>query len=100
MPNVALTHCMYDSLLTWSNDYALENLMAEEVTVNSDASVWTVRIKDGVEFHNGKTVTADDVIWSYKRIIDPKDPRRAPRTSRSSRRAACARWTSARWSSL
>ena len=36
--------------------------MAEEVTVNSDASVWTVRIKDGVEFHNGKTVTADDVI--------------------------------------
>ena len=75
VPNVALTHCMYDSLLTWSNDYALENLMAEEVTVNSDASVWTVRIKDGVEFHNGKTVTADDVIWSYKRIIDPKDPK-------------------------
>lgn len=75
VPNVALTHCMYDSLLTWSNDYALENLMADEVTVNGDASVWTVRIKDGVEFHNGKTVTADDIIWSYKRIIDPKDPK-------------------------
>ena len=75
VPNVALTHCMYDSLLTWSNDYKLENLMAEEVTVNDDASVWTVRIKDGIEFHNGKTVTADDIIWSYKRIIDPKDPK-------------------------
>jgi peptide/nickel transport system substrate-binding protein len=75
VPNVALTHQMYDSLLTWSNDYTLENLMAEEVSVNNDASVWTVRIKDGVEFHNGKTVTADDIIWSYKRIIDPKDPK-------------------------
>ena len=75
VPNVALTHCMYDSLLTWSNDYKLENLMAEEITVNADASVWTVRIKEGVEFHNGKTVTADDIIWSYKRIIDPKDPK-------------------------
>ena len=75
VPNVALTHCMYDSLLTWSNDYAIENLMAEEVSVNGDASVWTVRIKDGVEFHNGKTVTADDIIWSLKRVIDPKDPK-------------------------
>lgn len=75
VPNIALTHSMYDSLLTWSNDYVLENLMAEEVTVNDDASVWTVRLKDGIEFHNGKTVTADDVIWSYKRIIDPKEPK-------------------------
>jgi peptide/nickel transport system substrate-binding protein len=75
VPNVALTHCMYDSLLTWSNDYAIENLMAEEVTVNDDASVWTVRIKEGVEFHNGKTVTAEDIIWSYQRIIDPDDPK-------------------------
>ena len=33
------------------------------------------RIKDGVEFHNGKTVTADDIIWSYTRIIDPKAPK-------------------------
>lgn len=75
VPNIALTRCMYDALLTWNTDYQLENLMAEEVTVNDDASVWTVRIKDGIEFHNGKTVTADDIIWSYTRIIDPDDPK-------------------------
>ena len=51
-------------------------LVAESIEpVGSKPNAWTVRIKDGIEFHNGKTVTADDVIFSLKRITDPKDPK-------------------------
>src|SRR5581483_8964174 len=35
---------------------------------------WTVRLKDGVTFHNGKPVTAADVIYTLRRIGNPKKP--------------------------
>jgi peptide/nickel transport system substrate-binding protein len=31
---------------------------------NADATVWTFKLRNGVEFHNGKTMTAADVVWS------------------------------------
>lgn len=33
-----------------------------------------IRLRDDVEFHNGKTVTADDVLFSYQRQVDPASP--------------------------
>ena len=32
-----------------------------------------VRLRSGIEFNNGKTLTADDVIYSMQRILNPKD---------------------------
>src|SRR5262245_43287250 len=37
--------------------------LAEEITASSP-SVWTIRVRDGIEFSNGKTLGADDVIHS------------------------------------
>ena len=51
------------------------NLLAEEVSPNADATVWTVKLRQGVVFHDGSPMTADDVVYSYKRIIDPKNPK-------------------------
>ena len=45
--------------------------LAESLEPNKDASVWQVKIKKGVEFHDGKPLTIDDVIWTFKRILDP-----------------------------
>jgi peptide/nickel transport system substrate-binding protein len=33
-----------------------------------------VRVRPDVTFHNGKTLTADDVIYSLKRVVNPKSP--------------------------
>jgi peptide/nickel transport system substrate-binding protein len=38
--------------------------LATEWAGNADSTVWTFKLRDGVEFHNGKTMTADDVVWS------------------------------------
>jgi peptide/nickel transport system substrate-binding protein len=48
--------------------------LAEEMTPNADATEWTIRVHDGVTFHNGKPLGAEDVIFSFQRIIDPKNP--------------------------
>jgi len=74
-PEIANCFQLYDALLGWDANYQLKNLLAEEVTPNGDATVWTVKLRQGVVFHNGQTMTADDVIYSYNRIMDPKNPK-------------------------
>ena len=34
--------------------------------------MWTIRVREGIEFHNGKTLTAADVLYSIQRLINPK----------------------------
>ena len=35
---------------------------------------WTIKMRPGVTFHNGKTVTAEDAWFSIQRVADPKAP--------------------------
>jgi peptide/nickel transport system substrate-binding protein len=76
-PDIMRQWNMYESLAVRSPDFAqLDMLIAESIeAAGSKPNAWTVRLKDGIEFHNGKTVGADDVIFSLKRITDPKDPK-------------------------
>ena len=46
------------------------NGLAEEITAEA-ADRWLIRLREGVEFHNGKTLTADDLIYSIRRTLDP-----------------------------
>jgi peptide/nickel transport system substrate-binding protein len=48
-------------------DGSLENKLAEEIGASDDAKTWTMKIRSGVEFHNGKTVTAADVAATLER---------------------------------
>jgi peptide/nickel transport system substrate-binding protein len=68
---------LYESLAVRTPDFSeLEMLLAESIEAEgSKPDTWTIRLKEGVMFHNGKPVTADDVIFSIKRIKDPKDPK-------------------------
>ena len=45
----------------------LEAELAESWEVSKDAKTWVFKLRKGVEFHNGKSLTADDVIWSINR---------------------------------
>lgn len=46
--------------------------LAEEVSSNKDATQWMFKIRKGVEYHNGATVTAEDVVATLKRHTDDK----------------------------
>jgi peptide/nickel transport system substrate-binding protein len=65
---------LYEPLLFWNNDFQLEAALAESVEPSSDAKTWTVKMRPGVTFHNGKTVTANDAWLSIQRVADPKAP--------------------------
>ncbi len=59
---------LYDPLLTFDRDAKIEYNLAEELTANADATSWTIRLKPGIEFHNGKTLTSEDVKFTLNRI--------------------------------
>ena len=62
---------MYSKLWEWSADMLPDLALAEFAEANRNASAWDIRLKPGLEFHHGKTITADDVIFSIRRITDP-----------------------------
>jgi peptide/nickel transport system substrate-binding protein len=47
--------------------YAMQ--LAESLEANKTATVWQVKLKKGIEFQDGKPLTVDDVIWTYKMIL-------------------------------
>jgi peptide/nickel transport system substrate-binding protein len=51
---------------------AVEMRIAEEVSSNADATEWKFKIRAGVEYHGGGTVTAEDVVATLKRHTDEK----------------------------
>src|SRR4249919_174916 len=46
--------------------------LATSWSANSDASVWTFKIRQGVKFNDGTPMTVDDVVYSFKSQSDPK----------------------------
>jgi peptide/nickel transport system substrate-binding protein len=74
-PDIARAFQLYEPLAVRNPDYELEMLLAESIEADKSPDEWTIRLRDGVTFHNGKPVTADDVLFSLQRIIDPKDPK-------------------------
>lgn len=63
---------LYAKLWEWSSEMAPDLALAEEAEVAPDATAWTVRLRKGLEFHHGKTITADDLIFSIRRLTDPQ----------------------------
>jgi peptide/nickel transport system substrate-binding protein len=50
----------------------LKPVLATSWTPNSKADVWTFKIRQGVKFHNGAPLTADDVVYTYQLQTNPK----------------------------
>jgi peptide/nickel transport system substrate-binding protein len=74
-PDLIRVTALYNGLVTYNHggtDVVYD--LAEEMTPSADASSWTIRVRPGVTFHNGKTLGAEDVIYTIRRIANPKNP--------------------------
>ena len=74
-PDEARVFALYDSLLVRDPGYRIRPALAESLTPSADARTWTLKLRQGVTFHSGKPLTVDDVIFSFQRILDPKNPK-------------------------
>ena len=46
--------------------------IATEWEPSKDLKIWTFKLRQGAEFHNGETIDANAVKWNIERILDPK----------------------------
>lgn len=61
---------IYEGLIKPDKDGNLVEAVASDYTVSEDAKVYTFTLRDGVKFHNGNAVTAEDVKYSIDRCAD------------------------------
>ena len=60
-----------ETLVLSAPDLSAQPLLAESWSPNADGTVWTFKLRKNVKFHNGKTMTADDVVATFDRLSDP-----------------------------
>jgi peptide/nickel transport system substrate-binding protein len=69
-PDQARVSNLYEPLFGRDAAYNIEPVLAESIEPTEKGKVWTVRLRAGVSFHNGKSLDADDVIFTLRRIRD------------------------------
>lgn len=68
---LSLLYSIYESLVGLDPEGRYEPALAERWTVSDDARTWTFHLRAGVTFHNGETLTANDVVATMGRVLDP-----------------------------
>jgi len=56
---------VYDTMVQLQLDGSFKLSLAESVNVSDDGLIYTYKIKDGVKFHDGEPLTAEDVAYTY-----------------------------------
>ncbi|MFD5859924.1 ABC transporter substrate-binding protein [Streptomyces chartreusis] len=74
--DAARAKALFDKLADYGADLSAQPRLAERWESNKTLDRWQVTLRKAV-FHDGKPVTADDVLYSYRRIADPKQAFRA-----------------------
>ena len=62
---------MYQSLVAYDEKGDLQGVLASEWSSKQGNAVWVFNLRQGVKFHNGKEMSAEDVLWSVNYIMDP-----------------------------
>jgi peptide/nickel transport system substrate-binding protein len=71
--DLARNHCNYELLTDFSPDGTIYNRLAAEFSHNVDGTIWKIKVRPGVTWHDGSPFVADDVTYSLQYIMNPKN---------------------------
>ncbi|MBI2061371.1 MAG: peptide-binding protein [Nitrospirae bacterium] len=63
---------VYDGLLKYGPNLDIQGVLAEKWEVAEGGRTITFHLRQGVKWHDGAPFTADDVLYTYERLVDPK----------------------------
>lgn len=63
---------IFDGLVQFDHTLAIVPALAQFWKASRDGLTWTFVLRKGVKFHHGREVTAEDVVYSFSRILDPR----------------------------
>ena len=73
-PSHAAAGFVFNGLVRYDKDLKLEGELAESWEVSKDGKKITFRLRKNVKWHDGAPFTSDDVLFTYRKMIDPKTP--------------------------
>jgi peptide/nickel transport system substrate-binding protein len=79
---------VFNGLVRYDKDLKLEGELAESWEVSPDGKRITFHLRRGVKWHDGTPLTSDDVMFTYRRMIDPRTPTAYGEDFRQVQRAA------------
>ena len=62
---------MLEGLVAYRADASVVPMLAQSIAVSPDGTSYSFKLRDGVAFHNGAPLTAEDVLFAWKRYMDP-----------------------------
>lgn len=62
---------LFDGLVQFDSHLTPVPAIAGFWEASADGLVWTFSLRQGVKFHNGREVTAEDFVYSFTRLLDP-----------------------------
>lgn len=62
---------LFDGLVSVSPAGEIQPRLAEKWE-NKDNTVWTFHLRPGITWSDGSPITAEDIVWSWQRLVDPK----------------------------
>jgi oligopeptide transport system substrate-binding protein len=68
----AVSQQIFDGLVQFDQTLAIKPALAEFWRASRDGLTWTFELRKGAKFHHGREVTADDVVYSLTRLLDPR----------------------------
>lgn len=68
--NMYLLNQMYEPLASVADNGDIVPVLATEWSINEDGTVYTFKLREGVKFHNGDEMTAEDVVFSLNRAFE------------------------------
>ena len=72
--NLDVLRLMFDGLFNVNQDFSVTNNLCESYTISEDGLSYSFKIKDGIAFHDGAPLTAEDVDASFKLIEEAQSP--------------------------
>lgn len=63
---------LFSSLVQFDEDLGLVPDLAEDWEVSEDGLQYTFKLRQGLTFHNGASLTAEDILYTYDRTTDPE----------------------------
>src|SRR5215471_16776769 len=63
---------MFDGLVQFDANLNVVPSIAKSWEASRDGLVWTFHLRQGVKFHHGREVHADDFVYTFTRILDPR----------------------------
>jgi oligopeptide transport system substrate-binding protein len=71
--SITIIQQLFDGLVQFDQNLNVTPAIAKSWKVSHDGLIYTFFLREGVKFHNGREIAADDVLYSFTRIADPKN---------------------------